>query len=293
MNVLRLGAGFIPALFFVVISAAIAYASRMPLKIVTWNINSVRLRMPLLKALAAEVKPDIVCLQETKVADELFPLDDIKSIGFPHVYFSGEKGYNGVAILSRVPLTANGSMRIADSDHKRHISALLPDGTALHNFYVPAGGDIPDPVLNPAYGFKLRFVEDMTAWSKKQKRTGQRMIAVGDFNIAPHVNDVWSHKQLLNVVSHTPAEVERLDALKDSYEWCDVARHFAKPEERLYSWWSYRNRDWRKSDRGRRLDHIWVTPTLAPALKKLEILKDARDWTQPSDHVPVVMSIAL
>lgn len=265
----------------------------MTLRIVTWNINSVRIRIPLLKRLVAEKAPDVICLQETKVEDGSFPLGDIKALGFTHVYFSGQKSYNGVAILSNVKLDNVSYMNVAGAPDKRHIAALFPDGTELHNFYVPAGGDIPDPELNPAYGFKLRFVEDMTRWAKESKSNGAKKIILGDFNIAPLEHDVWSHKQLLKVVSHTPAEVERLDALKDSLQWCDAGRHFVKPEEKLYSWWSYRNRDWRKSNRGRRLDHIWVTPQLAPALKAFQIHADARDWASPSDHVPVMIDIAI
>ena len=268
----------------------------MTTKIVTWNINSIRIRIPLLKRLVEQHNPDIICLQETKVEDGSFPVEDVKSLGYPHLYFSGQKSYNGVAILSKIPLTKMHAMELAQSDHKRHISALLPDGTQLHNFYVPAGGDIPDRVENPAYDFKLRFVENMTEWSKSTKKN-DKIIILGDFNIAPLPQDVWSHKQLLGVVSHTPAEVERLDALKASLSWCDVGRHFVGNEQKLYSWWSYRNRDWRKSNRGRRLDHIWVTPTLIPALKSFHIHEDARDWqidtSGPSDHVPVMIDIGL
>jgi len=264
----------------------------MTIKIVTWNINSIRIRIPLLKRLIDEYKPDIICLQETKVEDASFPAEDVKALGYPHLYFSGQKSYNGVAILSKLPLTNIHSMEIAQSDHKRHIAATLPDGTQLHNFYVPAGGDIPDRKENPAYDFKLRFVEHMTEWTKSSKAQ-DKIIILGDFNIAPLPHDVWSHKQLLNVVSHTPAEVERLDLLKSSLSWCDAGRHFVDKEQKLYSWWSYRNRDWRKSNRGRRLDHIWVTPSLAPALKHFHIHQDARDWSTPSDHVPVMIDIAL
>jgi len=264
----------------------------MSLRIVSWNINSVRLRLGLLKKLAEQAKPDVVCLQETKVEDALFPLDGVRALGFSHVAFSGQKGYNGVAILSKVRLENTHALSLAGSDHKRHIGATLPGGLALHNFYVPAGGDIPDPALNPAYGFKLRFVEAMTAWSKAEKKRGQKTVILGDFNIAPGEHDVWSHRQLLKVVSHTPPELERLAALQEPAGWCDVARHYVPPEEKLYSWWSYRNRDWRKSDRGRRLDHIWVSPGLKPALRRFGILKDARDWEGPSDHVPVRVDVS-
>ncbi|MDX1975174.1 MAG: exodeoxyribonuclease III [Rickettsiales bacterium] len=263
------------------------------MKIATWNINSVRIRIPQLKRLVDEGKPDIICLQETKVEDSYFPLEELKALGYEHIYFFGEKSYNGVAILSKFPLSQIEHMPMAGSTHKRHISARLPDGTALHNFYVPAGGDLPDPLLNPAYDFKLRFVEGMSEWAKTKARKNKHTIIVGDFNIAPLEHDVWSHKQLLNVVSHTPPEVERLNALKDTLNWCDTGRHFTAAEEKLYSWWSYRNRDWRKSNRGRRLDHIWVTPGLTGALKRYETLTDARDWESPSDHVPLMIELTL
>jgi exodeoxyribonuclease-3 len=187
-------------------------------------------------------------------------------------------------------------MEIAGSADKRHIAATLPCGTQLHNFYIPAGGDIPDREANPAFDFKLRFVEHLTQWSKNLKKE-DKVIILGDFNIAPLPHDVWSHKQLLTVVSHTPDEVNRLNALKDTQNWCDVSRHFVDHEQKLYSWWSYRNRDWQKSNRGRRLDHIWVTPNLIPALQSFHIHADARNWklgdSGPSDHVPVMIDIAL
>ncbi len=264
----------------------------MTLRIVTWNINSVRIRNPLLKQFVEQHRPDILCLQETKVEDHAFPFEDLKSLGFNHIHFKGQKSYNGVAILSKIPLDKVSCMTVAKLDHKRHICATLPDGTVLHNFYVPAGGDIPDREQNPAYGYKLDFVEDMTRWSQEAKKNHPKMIILGDFNIAPLPHDVWSHKQLLKVVSHTPAEVERLEALRASLGWCDAARHFTPAEQKLYSWWSYRNRDWRKSDRGRRLDHVWVTPALAPALLQCETVKDARDWDSPSDHVPVMVDLS-
>ena len=120
----------------------------------------------------------------------------------------------------------------------------------------------------------------------------QRTVIVGDLNIAPLEHDVWSHRQLLNVVSHTEPEVAGLLGWQRT-GFVDAVRHFVPADEKLFTWWSYRNQDWRLSDRGRRLDHIWVTPDLQGGLTRHAILKDARDWTQPSDHVPVCVELAL
>ncbi len=117
-----------------------------------------------------------------------------------------------------------------------------------------------------------------------------RAILVGDLNVAPLENDVWSHKQLLDVVSHTPVETDLLAKAKAAFDWIDVTREFVAPDKKIYSWWSYRAADWETSDRGRRLDHIWFSQGLKGAAQKHAILKDARGWPQPSDHVPVVVT---
>jgi exodeoxyribonuclease-3 len=119
------------------------------------------------------------------------------------------------------------------------------------------------------------------------------MILVGDLNIAPLETDVWSHKQLLKVVSHTPIEIEKLGQVQESVKWIDAVRHFIPESERLYSWWSYRGRDWSASDRGRRLDHVWVTPPLQKALSGASVLREARGGEKPSDHVPVMVDLDL
>jgi len=227
------------------------------MKIATWNINSVRLREEIVLRFLREHSPDVLCLQETKCPDDKFPHEGFEDLGYSHRAIRGEKGYNGVAILS--------------------------------NFYVPAGGDIPDREANPKFGHKLDFVDEMRDWfgSKGDAPDGPSVL-VGDLNIAPGEHDVWSHKQLLKIVSHTPVEVEKLTAVQDSRGWVDVARHFTPADEKLYSWWSYRAKDWEASNKGRRLDHIWVTPDLQPALTGCETVKPARGWEKPSDHAPVI-----
>jgi exodeoxyribonuclease-3 len=264
----------------------------MQLTIATYNINSVRIRLEEIHRLTEEAKPDILCLQEIKVEDSLFPAEEIKRIGYKHIFVSGQKSYNGVAILSRIPLEEDHSFDFLPG-HKRHIGAKLRDGTEIHNFYIPAGGDLPDRTLNQKFDEKLNFYATMTEWAHSLRKKKKRLIMVGDFNVAPLEHDVWSHRQLLKIVSHTPVETEALARLKATLDWVDTSRHFVPESQKLYSWWSYRNRDWAKSDRGRRLDHIWITPELAPGLKSSHIVRSARSWDNPSDHVPVVTKIEL
>ena len=191
------------------------------MRIATWNINSVRLRINKVAEFAKANNPDIICLQETKVVDDLFPLKAVLEMGYPHIAINGMKSYNGVAILSRFP---------------------------------------------------LKNVQ---------------------LNIAPLETDVWSHKQLLKVVSHTPVEVDKLRKVQHTLNWTDAVRHFIPEDETLFSWWSYRARDWDKSDRGRRLDHVWVTPPLKNRLKSATVLRAARGGEKPSDHVPVIVDFEL
>jgi exodeoxyribonuclease-3 len=267
---------------------------RAPLRIATWNINSVRLRLPLLKDLVASLEPDVLCLQETKCPDDLFPHEGAAALGFAHRLVRGMKGYNGVAILSKRPILArDGDPDWCGKGDCRHLGASIdaPGGPIdLHDFYVPAGGDIPDRAANPKFAHKLDFVAEATAWSAANPAT--RAILAGDLNIAPLEHDVWSHRQLLDVVSHTPVEVDAITAWQRAGGWHDALRHFVPADQKLYTWWSYRARDWRAADRGRRLDHVWVSPDLAGGLRRHLVLKDARDWPQASDHVPVMVEIA-
>jgi exodeoxyribonuclease-3 len=221
----------------------------MRIKLATWNINSVRLRLPLVRRFVRRHQPDILCLQELKAADADVPLDKLRALGFEHAWVRGQKGYNGVAILSRAPLSQTEFTNWCDKGDSRHVAARLPDGTVLHNFYVPAGGDVPDPLENPKFAHKLQFLREMGDWSRKLGND-QRHIMVGDLNVAPLPTDVWSHKQLLSVVSHTPVEVEHMDRLQQGHGWVDAVRHVIPPERNLYTWWSYRAKDWRASDCG-------------------------------------------
>ncbi len=271
------------------------------MKIISWNINSLRLRLPLLAELVKKTNPHIICLQETKVVDADFPLQAVQALGFEHVEFSGEKSYNGVAILSKLPLRKLGAIDICNYGHKRHLSVAIKTKVGevdLHNFYVPAGGDIADVALNDKFAHKLKFVDWMTEFFAAQKKSSPensapKIIIVGDFNIAPLPHDVWSHKQLLKVVSHTPIEVEKLTKMQASLDFIDTHRHFVDESQKLYSWWSYRAPKPLESNKGRRLDHIWATPNLKLHIKAMEIHQDFRVATQPSDHVPIATEFDL
>ena len=258
--------------------------------IATWNINSVRLRAGLVARLLTEEAPDILCLQECKSPVEHLPLQVFRDLGYDWAVARGQKGYNGVAILSRLPIEDAGERDHARLGHARHVAARLQNGVVIHNVYVPAGGDVPDREANPKFGQKLDYFTDMRdAFHAEPPR---RSILVGDLNVAPREDDVWSHKQMLRIVSHTPVEVEHFGAAQDAGGWIDVTRQDI-PEGRLYSWWSYRARDWAAADRGRRLDHIWATPDIAAAGHASRVLRDVRGWVQPSDHVPVFASFDL
>jgi exodeoxyribonuclease-3 len=261
----------------------------MPLSIATWNINSVRLRIGLVRRLLAEQRPDVLCLQEIKCREANFPFAAFREAGYRHIVVNGQKGYHGVAIVSRLPLSRADRRRFCDRDDARHIAAsLVHHGRRItvHNLYVPAGGDEPDPAANPKFAHKLSFLAELDGLAAALAAPGS--ILVGDLNVAPLATDVWSHRQLLKVVSHTPAETEGLERARRAGGWVDIMRRFVPPEVKLYTWWSYRSPNWASSDRGRRLDHVWVTPDLVDSATSLSVLKAARAWDRPSDHVPVV-----
>ena len=262
----------------------------MPFTLATWNINSVRLREPIVLKLLAEEKPDVLCLQECKSPMDKIPVDGFRALGYTHMIGRGQKGYNGVAILSRLPIEEVSSVDYAALGHARHIAGQLENGVVIHNFYVPAGGDIPDREQNEKFGQKLDYLTEMRDAFHSERP--EKSILGGDLNIAPRDDDVWSHKQLLKIVSHTPVEVEHLGAAQDAGSWVDVTRKDI-PEGLLYSWWSYRARDWSEADKGRRLDHVWATPDIANAGHSSRILRDARGWEKPSDHAPVFATFDL
>lgn len=260
------------------------------MRLVSWNVNGYRaaVRKGMLDWLAAEA-PDVLCLQETKCRDAEFPLAAFREAGYPYAALHGQKGYHGVATLSRLPLEAVDRRSFCERPDARHVAAsVMTDGApvTVHNLYVPAGGDEPDAAANWKFAHKLSFVSEMEEWLGEAARADT--LVVGDLNIAPLPTDVWSHKQLLDVVSHTPVETDGLSRVMAAGRFTDVMRAFVPPSEKLFTWWSYRSPDWTRADRGRRLDHIWASPDLAASASSMRVLKEARSWDRPSDHVPVL-----
>ena len=262
----------------------------MPIKVCSWNINSVRLREDSVCRLLSEETPDVLCLQECKSPEDKIPIKKFSDLGYNYLIASGQKGYNGVAILSRLPLKEIARRDFAALEHARHIAVNVDNKINIHNFYVPAGGDIPDRSINEKFGQKLDYLGEMAKYFQSQKP--QKSILVGDLNIAPGEEDVWDHKKLLKIVSHTPQEIKALNEVMLSANWVDIIRKDI-PSGLLYSWWSYRARDWDTANKGRRLDHIWATKDIADKGYGSYISRDVRGWEKPSDHAPVFASFDL
>ena len=262
------------------------------LRIATWNINSVRLRADQVERFVAEQRPDVLCLQEIKCRTEEFPSSALKAAGLPYLRVNGQKGWHGVAIASRYPIADAGGFNACREGHARCVSGRV-QGIEIQNFYIPAGGDVPDRDLNPKFDHKLDFYEALTREMGARDKSAPLVLA-GDFNIAPGENDVWNHRYMSKIVSHTPLEVETLRRLQAAGDFSDVVRDQIPEPVKLASWWSYRAQDFRKSNRGLRLDHIWTSPGLTPRVVpgSARIHEDCRAWDRPSDHAPVTVDVA-
>jgi len=262
----------------------------MRLRLVTWNVNSVRLRMEQVARFVDETGPDVIALQEIKCQTPEFPREAFEAIGMPHMRIAGQKGWHGVAIVSRLPIEDVAPFDACREGHARCVSGRIA-GVEVQNFYIPAGGDLPDRELNKKFDHKLDFYECLTA--EMARRDPRAPLAlVGDLNIAPGENDVWNHKYMSKVVSHTPVEVEAMKALHASMGFTDITREAYPEPQKLASWWSYRAADFRQSNRGLRLDHILLSPGLRDAAfidgkAQSRIHDDVREWERPSDHAPV------
>jgi exodeoxyribonuclease-3 len=268
----------------------------MRLRLCTWNVNSVRLRAEQAARFVAEQAPDVLCMQEIKCQEGEFPTQAFIDMGLPHVKIAGQKGWHGVAIASRLPFEDVAPLDVCREGHARCVSAKVA-GVEIQNFYIPAGGDLPDRALNAKFDHKLDFYEKLTA--EMSRRDPKAPLAVvGDLNVAPGEHDVWNHKYMSKIVSHTPIELEAMAALKASLGFIDLPREATPEPEKMFSWWSYRAADFRASNRGLRLDHILVTPGLREAAFHTgkavsRVHDDVREWERPSDHAPVTADLAV
>ena len=266
----------------------------MRLRLCTWNVNSVRLRAEQVARFVRDQAPDVLCMQEIKCREGEFPTAAFADMGLPHLKIAGQKGWHGVAIASRLPLEASAPLDVCREGHARCVSATVA-GVEVHNFYIPAGGDVPDRTVNPKFDHKLDFYEKLAA--EMGRRDPKAPLAlVGDLNVAPGENDVWNHKYMSRIVSHTPIELEAMAKLKASAGFIDLVREAVPETEKLFSWWSYRAADFRASNRGLRLDHLWVTPGLRDAAFRqgavaARVHDDVREWERPSDHAPVSVDL--
>jgi len=268
----------------------------MRLRVATWNINSVRIRAEQVQRFVAEHAPDVLCLQEIKCREGEFPAQAFADVGMPHLRISGQKGWHGVAIASRLPLEPGPQLDLCREKHARCVTARVA-GVEVINLYIPAGGDTPDREANPKFDHKLDFYERLTAEMARRDPSAP-LILTGDLNVAPGEHDVWNHRYMSKIVSHTPVEVEAMGRLQASLGFIDLGRA-ARPEpDKMFTWWSYRALDFRASNRGLRLDHLWISPGLREAAWRLgapsaRVHDDVPAWTQPSDHAPITADLVL
>ena len=252
-------------------------------RLATWNVNSLKVRLPHLLDWLAQAKPDVACLQETKTEDARFPLAEIQAAGYQAVY-CGQKTYNGVAILARSALTEvqHGIPEFAD-DPKRVIAATVSD-MRIACLYAP-NGQAPG---SEKYAYKLRWYEALAAWLKNELQARPSLAVLGDLNVAPEDRDVHDPKRWEGQI-HV-SEPERA-AMRRLFELglADAFRLFEQPEKQ-FSWWDYRlaafQRGW-----GLRIDHILLAPELARRCIACRIDKAPRKLERPSDHAPVLADL--
>ncbi len=255
------------------------------MKIATWNVNSLKVRLPQVLQWLESEKPDIIGLQETKLTDELFPRGEIEAAGY-RVLFSGQKTYNGVALLSREEATDPITDLPGLDDPQRRVLGATINGVRFLNLYVPNGQEVG----SDKYAYKLDWIEKLQAHVRAQLEIHENVVIVGDFNIAPEDRDVYDPAGWADSVLFSPPEREAFRRLLDA-GLADAFRLFEQ-EEKIWSWWDYRMGAFRR-DMGLRIDHILVSSALAKSCTACRIDKAPRTWERPSDHAPVVAEFSL
>lgn len=255
------------------------------IRVVTWNVNSLKARMERVTAWMAEVEPDVLCLQETKMADDAFPALDFEAMGYQSVHY-GQGRWNGVAIISKVGLenpVTNFAKGIEPDPDARIVTATC-GGIRVSSVYVPNGRSVDDP----HYEYKLSWLDRLHDHLKADTDPSADVIVTGDFNIAPADIDVYDVEKLALSTHVTPAERERLATL-ESWGLTDIVRA-QHPQDRIYSWWDYRSGDFHMG-RGLRIDLVLGSASVTDRCRWSTVDRNARKGPSPSDHAPVVVDI--
>ena len=255
------------------------------MRVATWNVNSLKIRLAHLLDWLADARPDVVCLQETKIEDDKFPVAELRDAGY-HAVYCGEKAYNGVAILSRSPVSEVGHGIPAFADDPKRVLAATVAGTRIVCLYAP-NGQAPG---TDKYAYKLRWYEELARWLRDELARAPRLAVLGDMNVAPEDRDVHDPKRWEGQIHVSAPERAALAKVMQA-GFVDAFRLFDQPE-RLYSWWDYRlaafARNW-----GLRIDLILLSPELAARCTACTIDKAPRKRERPSDHAPVVADLNL
>ena len=253
------------------------------MKLAAWNVNSLKIRLPQLLDFLATRAPDLVCLQETKLEDANFPRAEIEAAGY-QMAFSGQKTYNGVAILSKAPLVDLQMGIPGLDDEQKRVLAATVDGVRAVCVYVPNGQSVD----SDKYQYKLKWLQALTAWLGEELKRHPKLALLGDYNIAPEDRDVhdpalWQDQVLCSAPEREAFRQLLALGLKDSF------RLFEQPEK-SFSWWDYRMLGFRRNH-GLRIDHILLSEALAGACIGASIDPDMRKLERPSDHAPVIATI--
>ncbi|WP_407541669.1 exodeoxyribonuclease III (plasmid) [Deinococcus radiomollis] len=250
------------------------------MKFASWNVNSLRVRLPQVTEWLGTHQPDVLALQETKLTDDLFPVEAFAALGYEAAY-AGQKTYNGVAVLSRLPISDIQSGVPDLIDDQRRALAMTIGGVRVVCLYVPNG----QAVGSEKYAYKLDWLEQTRRWLARELAEHERLVVMGDFNVAPEDRDVHSPQRWAGQVLVSPAERQAFRALLD-LGLSDAFRLFEQPEK-VFSWWNYGAlgfpRNW-----GLRIDHVLVSPTLGGECWSCHVDTGPRGHERPSDHAPVV-----
>ena len=257
------------------------------MKVATWNINGINSRLRHVLDWSATERPDVLCLQETKCVDSRFPFKAIRAIGYDHIEAHGEKAYNGVAIVSKLPISDLQKNFPGDAaDTPRRLIAGTVSGVRIVNVYVPHGTALG----TEKFAFKLDWLARLRQYLDKGHRPEHQVLLCGDLNVAPHEMDVWKPSLWKDKLHFTRPEREAIRSVK-AWGFTDLFRQM-NDEAREFSWWDHFRNSFEK-DRGLRIDHIWASQPLAERCVGCWIDKEPRGWDHPSDHAPVVAEFKL